>query len=147
MLDKMLFYILIEIQSSCSEFWPFIFKCICISCWKWNLNEICHRFDHLNNFIELYEVSKLLSLGLWGESYFYKSFFLNLLLVSLKVTGQPLIQRKDDTAEVLKSRLAAFHKQTKPVNFFDLTWSLPFLGNEIQGTLCFEILNRSSHMP
>ncbi|KAJ8758921.1 hypothetical protein K2173_002700 [Erythroxylum novogranatense] len=31
------------------------------------------------------------------------------------VTGEPLIQRKDDTAEVLKSRLEAFHKQTEPV--------------------------------
>lgn len=31
------------------------------------------------------------------------------------ITGEPLIQRKDDTAEVLKSRLEAFHKQTKPV--------------------------------
>nr|KAJ0194410.1 hypothetical protein LSAT_V11C800448840 [Lactuca sativa] len=31
------------------------------------------------------------------------------------VTGEPLMQRKDDTAEVLKSRLQAFHKQTKPV--------------------------------
>ncbi|KAF1875418.1 hypothetical protein Lal_00006046 [Lupinus albus] len=32
-----------------------------------------------------------------------------------KVTGEPLIQRKDDTAAVLKSRLEAFHKQTEPV--------------------------------
>jgi|UniRef100_A0A2N9HWT9 adenylate kinase len=31
------------------------------------------------------------------------------------VTGEPLIQRKDDTAGVLKSRLEAFHKQTEPV--------------------------------
>lgn len=31
------------------------------------------------------------------------------------VTGEPLIQRKDDNAEVLRSRLDAFHKQTKPV--------------------------------
>ncbi|KAM1322355.1 hypothetical protein ACFXTH_015195 [Malus domestica] len=31
------------------------------------------------------------------------------------VTGEPLIQRKDDTAAVLKSRLEAFHKQTEPV--------------------------------
>ncbi|KAI3981684.1 hypothetical protein MKX01_020627 [Papaver californicum] len=31
------------------------------------------------------------------------------------VTGEPLIQRKDDTAEVLKSRLESFHRQTKPV--------------------------------
>ena len=33
----------------------------------------------------------------------------------VKVTGEPLIQRKDDTAAVLKSRLEAFHKQTEPV--------------------------------
>ncbi|KAE9467538.1 hypothetical protein C3L33_00552, partial [Rhododendron williamsianum] len=33
------------------------------------------------------------------------------------VTGEPLIQRKDDTAAVLKSRLEAFHKQTEPVWF------------------------------
>lgn len=31
------------------------------------------------------------------------------------VTGEPLIQRKDDTADVLKSRLEAFHRQTEPV--------------------------------
>uniref|UniRef100_A0A453SGU6 adenylate kinase n=6 Tax=Triticinae TaxID=1648030 RepID=A0A453SGU6_AEGTS len=31
------------------------------------------------------------------------------------VTGEPLIQRKDDTAAVLKSRLEAFHMQTEPV--------------------------------
>ncbi|CAL5097743.1 unnamed protein product [Urochloa decumbens] len=31
------------------------------------------------------------------------------------VTGEPLIQRRDDTAEVLKSRLEAFHRQTEPV--------------------------------
>eukprot|EP00270_Netrium_digitus_P016492 TRINITY_DN5928_c0_g1_i1.p1 TRINITY_DN5928_c0_g1~~TRINITY_DN5928_c0_g1_i1.p1 ORF type:complete len:243 (-),score=61.15 TRINITY_DN5928_c0_g1_i1:291-1019(-) len=31
------------------------------------------------------------------------------------VTGEPLIQRKDDTAEVLRSRLGAFHRQTEPV--------------------------------
>ncbi|KAH7684986.1 Adenylate kinase/UMP-CMP kinase protein [Dioscorea alata] len=31
------------------------------------------------------------------------------------VTGEPLVQRKDDTAAVLKSRLEAFHKQTEPV--------------------------------
>ncbi|KAK3014207.1 hypothetical protein RJ639_008952, partial [Escallonia herrerae] len=33
------------------------------------------------------------------------------------VTGEPLMQRKDDTAEVLKSRLEAFHRQTEPVAF------------------------------
>ncbi|KAJ4821866.1 hypothetical protein Tsubulata_038439 [Turnera subulata] len=31
------------------------------------------------------------------------------------VTGEPLIQRKDDNPAVLKSRLEAFHKQTAPV--------------------------------
>ncbi|KHG28459.1 Adenylate kinase B [Gossypium arboreum] len=36
------------------------------------------------------------------------------------VTGEPLIQRKDDTAAVLKSRLDAFHKQTEPV--IDYYW-------------------------
>ena len=31
------------------------------------------------------------------------------------MTGEPLTKRKDDNAETLKSRLDAFHKQTKPV--------------------------------
>ncbi|KAJ7560536.1 hypothetical protein O6H91_04G134100 [Diphasiastrum complanatum] len=31
------------------------------------------------------------------------------------ITGEPLIQRKDDNADVLRSRLEAFHKQTQPV--------------------------------
>eukprot|EP00271_Cylindrocystis_brebissonii_P011586 TRINITY_DN29453_c0_g1_i1.p1 TRINITY_DN29453_c0_g1~~TRINITY_DN29453_c0_g1_i1.p1 ORF type:complete len:244 (-),score=69.12 TRINITY_DN29453_c0_g1_i1:821-1552(-) len=31
------------------------------------------------------------------------------------VTGEPLIQRKDDNAATLRSRLEAFHKQTTPV--------------------------------
>jgi len=31
------------------------------------------------------------------------------------ITGEPLTQRKDDNADTLKSRLAAFHSQTKPV--------------------------------
>jgi adenylate kinase len=31
------------------------------------------------------------------------------------ITGEPLVQRKDDNAETLKSRLAAFHQQTAPV--------------------------------
>ncbi|PIA51268.1 hypothetical protein AQUCO_01100243v1 [Aquilegia coerulea] len=33
------------------------------------------------------------------------------------VTGEPLIQRKDDTAAVLKSRLEAFHRQTEPFRY------------------------------
>mmetsp|Transcript_26127 Transcript_26127/g.66330 ORF Transcript_26127/g.66330 Transcript_26127/m.66330 type:complete len:240 (+) Transcript_26127:42-761(+) len=31
------------------------------------------------------------------------------------VTGEPLTRRKDDNADTLKSRLTAFHQQTKPV--------------------------------
>lgn len=34
---------------------------------------------------------------------------------SKQITGEPLTRRSDDTAEKLKSRLEAFHKQTKPV--------------------------------
>lgn len=35
------------------------------------------------------------------------------------VTGEPLVKRKDDNAETLKSRLSAFHAQTAPViNFY-----------------------------
>ncbi|RLN94094.1 hypothetical protein BBJ28_00019758, partial [Nothophytophthora sp. Chile5] len=35
------------------------------------------------------------------------------------VTGEPLIQRKDDNVDTLSSRLQAFHKQTQPViNFY-----------------------------
>lgn len=33
------------------------------------------------------------------------------------VTGEPLIKRKDDTAETLRKRLAAFSQQTSPVGF------------------------------
>lgn len=31
------------------------------------------------------------------------------------ITGEPLVRRKDDNADTLKSRLAAFHAQTAPV--------------------------------
>eukprot|EP01025_Chloroclados_australasicus_P060619 TRINITY_DN7797_c0_g1_i2.p1 TRINITY_DN7797_c0_g1~~TRINITY_DN7797_c0_g1_i2.p1 ORF type:complete len:193 (+),score=25.85 TRINITY_DN7797_c0_g1_i2:40-579(+) len=31
------------------------------------------------------------------------------------ITGEPLIKRKDDNADTLKNRLAAFHKQTSPI--------------------------------
>ncbi|KAF4654720.1 Adenylate kinase 2, mitochondrial [Perkinsus chesapeaki] len=31
------------------------------------------------------------------------------------VTGEPLIQRPDDTAEALKTRLSAYHSQTEPI--------------------------------
>ncbi|XP_042466427.1 adenylate kinase 4-like [Zingiber officinale] len=31
------------------------------------------------------------------------------------VSGEPLIKKKDDTAEVLKSKLESFHRQTEPV--------------------------------
>ena len=31
------------------------------------------------------------------------------------VTGEPLMQRKDDTKEVLQKRLGAYHQQTSPI--------------------------------
>ena len=31
------------------------------------------------------------------------------------MTGEPLIQRKDDNAEVLKRRMVAYHAQTAPI--------------------------------
>jgi len=31
------------------------------------------------------------------------------------ITGEPLIQRKDDNAEVLRKRMAAYHGQTAPI--------------------------------
>ena len=31
------------------------------------------------------------------------------------ITGEPLIQRKDDNAEVLKKRMGAYHNQTAPI--------------------------------
>jgi adenylate kinase len=35
------------------------------------------------------------------------------------LTGEPLIQRKDDDVSLVSTRLGAFHKQTKPViNFY-----------------------------
>ena len=46
------------------------------------------------------------------------------------VTGEALIKRKDDNAETLKARLAAFHAQTAPVRiffelllFFEVFWA------------------------
>jgi adenylate kinase family enzyme len=38
------------------------------------------------------------------------------------VTGEPLMQRKDDNAETLKTRMQAYHAQTRPVRSF-----FPFL--------------------
>ncbi len=31
------------------------------------------------------------------------------------ITGEPLIHRKDDTAEALKKRMASYHSQTAPI--------------------------------
>lgn len=43
----------------------------------------------------------------------------------LQITGEPLIQRKDDTVDVLKSRLESFHRQTTPVSCqFEIDWML-----------------------
>ncbi|KAF9600854.1 hypothetical protein IFM89_013450 [Coptis chinensis] len=48
------------------------------------------------------------------------------------VTGEPLIQRKDDNAAVLRSRLEAFHKQTEPVCMLSRQSSFkPVLGIDV----------------
>ncbi|KVH95668.1 hypothetical protein Ccrd_002241 [Cynara cardunculus var. scolymus] len=49
--------------------------------------------------------------GRWIHASSGRTYHTNFALV----TGEPLMQRKDDTAEVLKSRLQAFHRQTEPV--------------------------------
>ncbi|ETO23672.1 adenylate kinase 1 [Reticulomyxa filosa] len=52
-------------------------------------------------------------------SYIYFILFCFVLLNGLaetnKVTGEPLIQRQDDTSEVLKPRLVEYHKHATPV--------------------------------
>lgn len=35
--------------------------------------------------------------------------------ISDDITGEPLIRRSDDNAEALKTRLKAYHQQTKPL--------------------------------
>lgn len=48
------------------------------------------------------------------------------------VTGEPLIQRKDDNEETLRKRLDTFHGSTKPlVNFYDQKKVLTVLDGEL----------------
>ena len=59
------------------------------------------------------------------------------------VTGEPLIQRSDDTAEALTTRLTAFHAQTMPVLAHyssrvanvDATKDKNFVGGQIRAAL------------
>lgn len=44
------------------------------------------------------------------------------------ITGEPLVQRKDDNADTLKNRLKAFHAQTKPVSCLTNTVILAMVG-------------------
>lgn len=37
------------------------------------------------------------------------------IILSFKITGEPLIKRGDDTEEKLKARLSEFHNKTSPV--------------------------------
>lgn len=72
----------------------------------------CEAF--LNPLVIIHQilvVTLFLGCDVYCLTLFHEIFF----SLSLKVTGEPLIQRKDDTAAVLKSRLEAFHKQTEPV--------------------------------
>ena len=49
-----------------------------------------------------------------GRSY-HKTFHPPKVNMKDDVTGEPLIQRSDDTAEALKNRLGTYHSQTTPV--------------------------------
>ena len=42
------------------------------------------------------------------------------------ITKEPLIRRKDDNAETLKARLAAFHQQTTPASPADISIFIAF---------------------
>jgi len=44
-----------------------------------------------------------------------RSDFHGQVCISPQVTGEPLIKRSDDNEEALKTRLAAYHKMTKPL--------------------------------
>ncbi|KAJ0656413.1 putative adenylate kinase [Helianthus annuus] len=63
------------------------------------------------NFWEIVQLEMRLMMCWWMSRFQYKG---NLIL--RKVPGEPLMQRKDDTAAVLKSRLEAFHRQTEPLS-------------------------------
>lgn len=84
-------------------------------------SHICAKYiGKLNSLNQAAADFSWLFSDLYMHHYFMR-FLLKIILfcfVLLKVTGEPLIQRKDDTAAVLKSRLEAFHRQTEPVCFF-----------------------------
>ncbi|KAF5769213.1 putative adenylate kinase [Helianthus annuus] len=84
------------------------------------------------NFWEIVQLEMRLMMCWWMSRFQYKG---NLILRKVKrlklvmkryvlqlgrlmniVPGEPLMQRKDDTAAVLKSRLEAFHRQTEPLS-------------------------------
>ncbi|MFS7940304.1 putative adenylate kinase [Helianthus anomalus] len=84
------------------------------------------------NFWEMVELEMRLMMCWWMSRFQYKG---NLILRKVKrlklvmkryvlqlgrlmniVTGEPLMQRKDDTAAVLKSRLEDFYRQTEPLS-------------------------------
>jgi adenylate kinase len=78
-----------------------------------------HKVDKVLNFNVEDSVLEERITGRWihpGSGRSYHSKFAPPKVPGIDdISGEPLIQRKDDTAEVLKSRLDAFHKQTTPV--------------------------------
>ena len=48
------------------------------------------------------------------------------------ITGEPLMQRKDDTAEVLNKRLKAYHTQTSPILDYYRKQNLLYTVNAMQ---------------
>lgn len=58
----------------------------------------------------------------WAERLLITEHDSNLCMIwGWQETGEPLIQRKDDTVEVLTKRLTSFHEQTTPVSRLLLT--------------------------
>jgi adenylate kinase family enzyme len=89
--------------------------------------------------------ASMILLPLWYYIFFLNWYFATehwpLILFSFtKVTGEPLIQRKDDTASVLKSRLEAFHIQTEPVCFLNHAFFRSFFSMKIFSCYCSFLL-------
>ncbi|KAF5807097.1 putative adenylate kinase [Helianthus annuus] len=76
------------------------------------------------NFWEIVQLEMRLMMCWWMSRFQYKG---NLIL--RKVTGEPLMQRKDDTAAVLKSRKTVNIKENRPVSF---TYEVAFVESDIK---------------
>lgn len=83
--------------------------------WQELPHKICASQNPWSWWCKTYNNSRYISSGYSNPLPNICSPTASLYYLLLKITGEPLIQRKDDNAEVLRSRLAAFHTQTEPV--------------------------------